>query len=184
MLFFVAFFYLIISIFKEQLAFLIILILLPSYLIRFKIDFIPSTFLESMIIILLSVWIIKLILNKKFKQTLIDIKNKTDKTFLVVVLLFILFATISIFISPDKNSALGIWKAYFIEPFVLFLIGLNLFKKKDLPKIIFALAISAFLISFLAIIQKFTGLFVPWTFWGKNEVFRVTSTASHKFCSK
>src|SRR4030042_2941825 len=41
--------------------------------------------------------------------------------FTLPIFLFLLSATISVFVSPDKRAAIGIWKAYFIEP-ILFLI--------------------------------------------------------------
>ena len=133
------------------------------------------------------------------------------RLFFILILLFIFSATISIFIAPDLYKALGIWKAYFIEPIILLLIGLNLFKPArttaaakgggtesalnlfkparttaavfgggteivlNSKNIIFALSISALLVSLFAIYQKFTGFMVPYTFWGKGEVFRVTS---------
>ena len=133
------------------------------------------------------------------------------RLFFILILLFILSATISIFIAPDLYKALGIWKAYFIEPIILLLIGLNLFKPArttaaakgggtesalnlfkparttaavfgggteivlNSKNIIFALSISALLVSLFAVYQKFTGFMVPYTFWGKGEVFRVTS---------
>jgi hypothetical protein len=86
-----------------------------------------------------------------------------------------LASIISIFTSPNTFAALGVWKAYFIEPIILLLIGLSLFAHKNTKKIILVLGMSALLVGLLAIWQNFTGDFVPWIFWGKNNIFRVTS---------
>ena len=180
-----------------RLSFLIILALLPSYLIRFNIFSIPVTFLEMMIIILFFIFVISN-LPKAGEKSLRHDKSTykgslallgTTKYFAVLILLFILSATLSIFISPDLRAAAGIWKAYFIEPIILLLIGLNLFRPAktaatagggtegalNSKNIIFALSVSALLVGIFAIYQKFTGFMAPYTFWGKGGVFRVTS---------
>ena len=168
--------YLIISILNLELGLLILITLLPSYLLRFEIGPLPSNFLEVMIIIFVIVWLVKTIKQKNLKTHFKELKEKISKPLLIFISLFVISATISIFISANAREALGIWKAYFIEPIILFFIILTVFKnKKDVQKIIWALTISAFLVSILAIYQKFTGWNVPYSFWGKDNVYRVTS---------
>ncbi len=175
MLFLAILFFIIISILNLRLASLILIVLLPSYLLRFQIFFLPTTFLEIMIGIVFIVWLAKNIKNKNLINIFQKFKNKFDNSFLIILFLFILTATIAVFVSLEIKSALGIWKAYFIEPIILFFIFLDIFSKKDILKILTAFGFSAILISSLAVLQKFTGLFVPYTFWGKQETFRVTS---------
>jgi len=168
-------FYLIIAIFNLCLAAFILITLLPSYLLRFSIGPLPSTFLEMMFFCLIIVWLIKKIRNRNLIDSLRKVKNLFGRSLLFIIGLFILSATIAIFISPNTRAALGIWKAYFVEPIILFFIFLDIFSKRDISKIILSLAISALIISGLAVLQKFTGWFVPYTFWGKDNTFRVTS---------
>jgi len=167
--------FLFIALVNTRLAAFILIILLPSYLLRFNIGFLPTTFLEVMIVILALVWFIKKIKDKNLVISWQKIKDLLGRQNLIIISLFIISATVAVFISSDTRAALGIWKAYFIEPIILLFIFLDIFSKRDIPKIIFSLALSAFLVSTLAIIQKFTGWFVPYTFWGKDNVFRVTS---------
>jgi len=91
------------------------------------------------------------------------------------IILLVIASTISVFIAPDLRAAAGLWKAYFIEPIVLFFIFITTFEKKDIPKIIFALSLTALITSVLAIYQKFTGAWIPNPYWAAEETRRVTS---------
>jgi len=167
--------FLFIALVNTRLAAFILIILLPSYLLRFNIGFLPTTFLEVMIIILIFIWFIKKIKNINLAVSWQKIKDLLGLQNLIIIGLFVISATIAVFIASDTRAAWGAWKAYFIEPIILFFIFLDIFSKRDIPKILLSLALSAFLVSALAIIQKFTGWFVPYTFWGKDNTFRVTS---------
>jgi len=137
---------------------------LPFYLIRFKIGFLPMTLLELMILILFVVWLVKG-------------KDKKLGNFKYPIFAWLIVATISVFVSPDLRSALGLWKAYFIEPILFFLVFINVIKtKKDLNLIFKALGFSALYISLFAIWQKITGQGVEsLVSWSGQKVLRVTS---------
>lgn len=149
----------IISYKKPEWGLYLIAFLLPSYLIRFKIGSIPFTFLESMILILFLIWVIK---ELKDKNLLNIIKKLPSCKFFIPGILLFLAITISIFTSPNFNSALGIWKAYFIEPFLLFIIFVNTIKTKEkINKLIWSLGLSAAIVSTIAIIQYLSGIGIP-----------------------
>jgi len=143
---------------------------LPTYLLRFKIGFLPMTVLEVMILVIFIIWIIKWLVDKK------KIKEIYLSKYKWLILLFLIAATIGVIVSPDKIAALGIWKAYFIEPILLLIVLINTFKeKKDYKKLFYAFGASAILISIVAIYQKFTGAWIPNEFWRAEETRRVTS---------
>ncbi len=124
--------------------------LLPLYLIRTSIGPVPTTLLELLFLSLFTIAIIK----KKF--------GIRDSGFGIPILIFLFAASIGIFISPDKISALGIWKAYFLEPVIFFfLVSQNLKEEKYLRLLLRALLLSALIISLWAIIQYFTGWGIP-----------------------
>ncbi|PIP17654.1 MAG: hypothetical protein COX43_03130 [Parcubacteria group bacterium CG23_combo_of_CG06-09_8_20_14_all_35_9] len=156
-------------------AIALIIVLLPSYLIRFHIWFVPMTLLEGMILILFASWIIKKckMQNAKCKVT---IKNLKLDNWIWPLLAWIAAATMAMIVSPDKRAALGIWKAYFIEPILFFIVFINTIKtKKDLKLIFWAMGVSAFFVSVLAIYQKFTGWGIPNPLWQAASTRRVTS---------
>jgi putative inorganic carbon (HCO3(-)) transporter len=153
----------------------IIALLLPSYLVRFKIGFVPFTLLEGMILVLFLVWLTKKISNQKLRASLKEIFYKLrESKFFLPILFFLLASIISIFISPNKIAALGIWKAYFLEPIILLFIFIDVIKeKKEKDRILWSLGFSATIVSAIAIFQYFTGWNVPQNYWQDRRVTSV-----------
>lgn len=132
---------------------------LPSYLIRFNIESIPFTFLEGMILVLFFVWVLKELLNKNLFKV---IKKIPQNKFFIPGLLLLTAVTISVFVAPAQKPALGIWKAYFIEPLLLFLVLINTVKtKKQIKRVFYSLGLSATIISIITIVQYIAGFGIP-----------------------
>lgn len=126
----------------------LILLLLPTYLIRFTIFNIPSTFLEILIYIVF--------LYGLYRVTKDGFRPIPAKIFLPVGLLIIALI-ISTIISPDKRIALGEFKGFFIDPILVgWLIYQNI-KEKDIPKLFCGLIGSGLFVSAYTIIQKILG---------------------------
>ena len=157
------------SIKKEKLSILLIILLLPTYLIRFKFFGIPTTVLEIMLISVVIGFLNKIIryrINVKFSN------------FLLPIFLLLIASAIAVKISDNSLPALGIFKAYFLEPILFFIVFINNFKtKKDLNLIINTLGISVIYISVYAIFQKITGIGISDTdpSWSIASSRRVTS---------
>ena len=160
-------FFLWLSWYKMNWAVALTIFAMPAYLLRFKIAFLPMTILEVMVLILFIVWLVK-VLQKKEKITLSNYKWWG--------LFFLLTATIAVFVSVDLFASLGVWKAYFLEPIMFFVVFINTIKKKeDWKLVIGALGASALFVAVPAIVQKFTGLGIANEFWRAEETRRVTS---------
>jgi len=173
-------FFLILSWRRLDLAMMLLIIALPSYLIRFNIFGIPTTLLEIMILSAFFVWFIKnfnLVKNNffnNFKKQNNKIKIRYPFDFEIILLLLISFMAIGT-ASFNLNS-LGIWKAYFFEPILFFILILNIFQEESgKKKLLWSLIISALLISSVAIFQKITGLLIFNEFWAAPETRRVIS---------
>ena len=146
--------------------------LLPTYLIKFNLGFLPTTLLEVMFWIIFITWLIKW--NKRIIYKLKKIIIKNPNLF-ISISIFLISVTISIFTSTNLRSALGEWKAFYIEPILLFFILIiTLKEKKQINNLIFALILSGLITSILSIYQHFTGWMVPYSFWQNNNTFRVT----------
>ncbi|NIA18418.1 MAG: hypothetical protein GWO79_00900, partial [Actinobacteria bacterium] len=127
--------------------------------------------------------------NLKLKYSKFKIQNSKFKRypFDVEIILLLIISYIAVAVSGFSNDALGIWKAYFFEPALLFILAINVFGNRDTKKspqppfnkgwnkILWPLAISALIVSLFAIYQKFTGAFIPNEFWAAEETRRVTS---------
>lgn len=152
-------FFVIISFKKLEWGLYLICFLLPSYLIRFKLGPIPFTFLEGMILLIFLIWVLKEIKNKNLLKV---IKKIPQNKFFLPGILLIIAATISVFIAPAQKPALGIWKAYFIEPLLLFLVFINTVKsKKQITRIFWSLGLSTTIIAIMAILQYTLGFGIP-----------------------
>ena len=137
---------------------LLLVAVLPSYLLRTGVFGIPTTLLELLVVTFLIVWLIKR------RPKLGDFTSNPQS--LPPVLLLLLAATISVFVAPNLIDALGVWKAYFLEPILLFFVVRYEFNQADLnPENLFkALGITAIILSVVGIAQWLTGagLPIPW----------------------
>lgn len=159
---------------KLDWALLLIIATLPSYLIRFQVINIPTTLLEGMILIAFTVWVFAkdgLKLKGLFKK-----EGRRAYPYHWEIIAVLILAWIGIIVAGLKPEAFGIFKAYFIEPILLFILIINKLRdESDQKKIIYALTLSALAISLLAIYQKITGQFISNPFWANAETRRVVS---------
>ncbi|MFH1711871.1 MAG: O-antigen ligase family protein [Patescibacteria group bacterium] len=137
-----------------KLALIVLAGLLPTYLIRFSIGPLPTTALEVFILIAGLAWVIN---HQGYK---IDIKS--FRPWYRPLLLLIAAASFGVVVASDTFSALGIWKAYFIEPALVYLMMQSQFKgKDDWQNALKALGVSAIVLSVFAIFQSTSGLGIP-----------------------
>jgi O-antigen ligase len=153
---------------------------LPAYLIRFNIFGLPSTLLEVMIWAVFLVWAVKNFSRVKgnflnnFKKGDKKIKVRYPFDWEIVLLLLIAFTAAGV--AGFSSSSFGIFKAYFFEPVILFIVALNIMKgEKGREKILWALAVSALAVSALAIYQKITGQLIGNPLWAAASTRRVVS---------
>ncbi len=158
-----------------KMAVLVLIFALPSYLIRFNILSIPTTLLEVMILTVFAFFLFE-----KRKELFKNIEKKWSQKipypFSWEIVLVLVLSFIAVFTAGLSLSALGIFKAYFLEPIFLFIVIVNIFKnEKDIKKILYALSLSALIVSVAAIWQKITGQFIFNEFWANPENRRVVS---------
>ncbi|MBU1179700.1 O-antigen ligase family protein, partial [Patescibacteria group bacterium] len=154
------------------LALMALCALLPTYLLRFEIFMIPGTILEVIIWAIFFGWFFSLLWKRRVGEDLKILKKRLQFIKWPLAIFFIT-SIIAIFVSPEKLSALGVWRAYFLESIITFLLLLAIIKNKnDFKKIIFGLSIPALYISLYAIAQRFFGAPIPYP-W-QNEL-RITS---------
>lgn len=180
---------------KLDWAVMFIVAALPSYLIRFKIVGVPFTLLEAMILIAFFVWLIKEtnflnVLRGKYGWKELKEAHKARKPypFGLELILVLILSYIAVFAAGLTDEALGIWKAYFFEPALFFILVLNVFGRSDdkkisetplhrgtTEKIVLSLAAGALAVSALAIYQKITGNLIDNPLWAAAETRRVVS---------
>jgi len=182
---------------RLDLATAFLIAVLPVYQIRFQIGFLPMTLLEAMILVLFAAWFVKswraneLPLLLSFPRKRESKKNVQRYPFWLEIILLLVIAFISAATAGFNSSALGILKAYFIEPAMFFIVFVNIFSAriatrssgsapahsamsgkipKNREKIFWALAISALFVSAIAIYQRITGNLMPATWQNTGRV--------------
>lgn len=147
---------------------------LPTYLIRFQVLGLPLTLLEVMILSAFAAWLVN---NRKgIVERLKGKEKKHPYPFWLEIIALLIISFGALAVAGFSSSALGIWKAYFFEPIILFILVVNALKTdKSRRNLIYSLAFSAFLVSVLAIYQKFTGAFITNDFWAAESTRRVVS---------
>ena len=119
---------------------------------------VPFTILEIFIIITFLSWLLWRVYT--VRKGIISTQKLFERLrgpFIWPGVLFLLISSFALFISPDFQSAAGVWKAYFIEPALLFIVVLDLsLGKKSINWVILPLIISGLWLSTLAIWQWFT----------------------------
>lgn len=137
-------------------AIYILIFALPSYLIRWTIFGLPLTLLEAMILILFGASL--------FTGKINWSQVKNNQFFWPAIVIF-LAATIGALISPNTLGALGVWKAYFLEPLLFFMVIISRFNTtRQLTGIFWSLGGLASYLSLIGIWQKFSGWQVPAAF--------------------
>jgi len=164
---------------KLDWAIYLTIVFLPIYLLRFQVWFVPMTFLEVMVLVVFVVWLIKTISRgikaSATQQGVVAHLRGVWFPWKWPALLFILAGVVAVLISPDIRGALGLWKAYILEPILFFIVFVNTIKtEKQIKAVILALGASAVLIGFGALIQ-YIGLAPIPSPYGTQHPVRATS---------
>lgn len=146
----------------------------PLYLLRFKVLGVPVTTLEAMILIAFFVW--AFIKDGPRFKTLFKKTGRIAYPYKWEILGVLAISWLAIISAGATNEAFGVWKAYFFEPLLLFILVINLFSNSEgRRKIILSLGVSALFVSLFAIYQKITGQFIDNPFWAAAETRRAVS---------
>ena len=162
-----------------RLAVGLFIILLPAYLIRFNIGQFPTTILEVGFFSLFLIWLFKFarqdlkVIHKFFIFHFIS--SRSINIFFIFVAVFLVSSIIAIFTSWDFIPALGIWRAYFLEPIILFFILLGRQEQIKTKQLAWFLILSSLSIIVYAIWQKFTGFGIATAEWTAEATRRSTA---------
>lgn len=134
---------------------------LPLYVVRFDIGPLPTTALEIFIILLIAIWLAQV----KFA----GLKN----TWIVLgawrypLAVWLVVTLLSVLIAPDSWAALGHWRAFMLEPALIFALLLERYNNSEHLKatltknLLSGLTAVTILMGAYAIYQFFTGFGIP-----------------------
>ncbi len=154
---------------KPRTAFSCLPFALPFYLVRLKIGPLPTTALEMVVLATVIAWLFRAQSTGHRAQG----KNVLTETWApfrpwrIPVILWLIAGAISVVVPADHVAALGLYRAYFVEPVMLFFVGVGLMNEEGargapLRGAIFRnLAIVTIVFGIWAIFQYLTGIGLP-----------------------
>ena len=142
---------------KPRLAALLVLFTLPAYVLRFRLFGVPTTFLEGMILVLFFVTVFRAVVERRVLRI---------SRFWPLALAFLFIGILGVVVSPVTLAALGLYKAYIIDPILFYFVLVNTFEKEDLPLMWNVLGWSALVLTAVTVAQYVSG-------WGIPEVWRM-----------
>jgi O-antigen ligase len=151
-------------------------LILPCYVIRTSIGPLPTTLLELMIGSMTVAWIlIKIREQRSDRASLLTRLFPITSRLSIPIGLWLIVGLISIFVAQDHLSALGLYRAYFIEPILIFAIGCSIIAKKErtvfVRRLLSAMAFVIIALAGWCVIQWVTGFGVPYP-WNQPGQFR------------
>ena len=157
---------------KLDWALVLAIIFSPAYLIRFELFGVPMTVLEIMVLVLFLVWLIKTFMAP---GSWADRCRSIQWPWKWLTLIFVLVGIVAVLISPDIRQALGLWKAYILEPVLFFMVFVNVVKtKQQLYSVIWALGSLIVLVGYMAMLQYLGIMDIPGDY-GLESPMRATS---------
>lgn len=131
----------------------LIVFCLPLYLVRFSILGIPTTVLEVLIYVLFILWLIKGFKFGEIKKLLF-----THYPLFIAILLILIGVSTATFYSWNLRTSLGIWKAWFIDPILFFIVFISTIKKPEqIARVFYCLICSGLMVSIISLIYLIQG---------------------------
>jgi len=138
---------------NRHLALALLAAFLPAYLLRFSIAGIPMTLLEGFILILVACWLLR----GEWHAV-----KSLPRLWTLAALAMLAAAIVATVVAPDHRAALGILKAYFVEPILLFFMAATTGKtEQEKERVLFGFCLAAAFASMIGMIQFITGAGIP-----------------------
>ncbi len=99
---------------------------LPLYAVRWDYGRLPTTLLENLVVATVVLYLVALVREQQWRRVL-SLRTAYD----IPILLLLVAGGVSLLVAKDHRAALGLYKAYFIEPVVLFYVATDLLRRRD-----------------------------------------------------
>jgi O-antigen ligase len=127
------------------------ILLMPLYVVRFQVGPIPTTLLELLILVTTAVWVIELWMSQ---EGLVLIWYRVSHPLFWWGVALVLVGLISVIPPADHRTGLGLWRAYFLEPFIFSVIIIELSRRlKSVNIFLWSLLLSGLWLAIIGISQ-------------------------------
>ena len=118
---------------------------LPLYVVRWHYGPLPTTLLETLILITLATYVVA-----RWREG--GIPRPVRTPYDIPIVLLIVAATIAVFLPPDHRAALGLYRAFFIEPVLIFYVAVDVLRGEQyLRRAVVSFAIGSSVLAILNI---------------------------------
>jgi putative inorganic carbon (hco3(-)) transporter len=125
---------------------------MPLYVLRWHVGPLPTTLLENLILLTIVLYGISLWRHRE------QLPRRTPYD--IPILVFLLAGVIGIFVAPDHRGALGLFRAFLLEPIAIFYVGTAVIRSvAEIKPILIAGAVSASVFS-LVVVATFVSVLV------------------------
>ncbi len=115
---------------------------LPLYVVRWTYGPLPTTLLETLIIIAVALYVVG-----RWRE---GQRRPVWTRYEVPIALLLLAGAISVFVAKDHRGALGLYRAYFVEAIAVFYVAVDLIRRSDeVRRVVLAFAVGSSLFALL-----------------------------------
>jgi len=119
---------------------------LPLYVVRWHYGPLPTTLLETLILLTFATYVVALRRDRGWRYPL-------QTPYDIPIVLLIVAATIAVFTPPNTRAALGLYRAFFIEPVLIFYIAADLLRGEQyLRRAVVSFAIGSSVLALLNLV--------------------------------
>ena len=137
---------------------------LPMYLVRLVVFGVPTTILELMVYLLFIMWLIRE-LRIKNQESWVTCSQRfviRNSSFIIPIILIIIGVSLATIFSSDLRTSAGIWKAWFIDPLLFFIVVVTVIKNlSQVRKVLCSLFLSGTVVSIISLIYLIQGKLDP-----------------------
>lgn len=139
---------------------LLTILALPTYVVRFQIGLFPTTVLEVLILATFSIWVVEALATRVNPRVL---WKRVYHPFFWIGAALVAVSFGEVWVSGDVRSGLGLWRAYFVEPWLFSLVLVDLSRRGFGKYFLWSLIISGIVVSGIALAQIHLKQFVDIT---------------------
>ena len=96
---------------------------LPLYTVRWHYGPVPTTLLETLIVVTVALYVIA--------RWRVGARRPIPTPFDIPILALLAAGVVAVFVAGDHRGALGLYRAYFLEPIALFYVAVDLVRRDD-----------------------------------------------------
>lgn len=160
---------------RPRIGLALLVALLPTYVFRLSLYGVPTTLFEILFLGVTAGWFTHMFY--KHGRLMLPTLNAAVShanpfaPYLMPILLFLLASAIAILVAPNLETAVGLWRAYFIEPILLFgMVVLSFRHKIEKVWLLWALGAGVIIVGLTTLAQAMGLMLVPEPFASADTV--------------